>query len=69
MPKSNDFDQMARIVEAVNDSIRADNGLPNERVFKLRHDPTQFRGSREKTGSRNKKQTEFKRTSGASKEM
>jgi hypothetical protein len=47
-------------VETVHDAIRAHNYLANERVFKLRHNPTKLWGLAKKPGSRNQKQTEFK---------
>ena len=58
MPKSNDFDQLLRMIDSVNNAIRAHNDFANQRIFKFRHDSTQFRGLRQKSGSRNKKSTE-----------
>ena len=52
VPKANDLNQVARIVKAINDTIRADNNFANERVFKLRHNSSKFRRLREKSGSR-----------------
>jgi hypothetical protein len=69
VPKANDLHQTARIVESVNYAIRAHNDLTNETVFKLRYDTSKFRRLREKPRSRNKKETESRARSGASKEM
>ena len=69
VPKTNDLNQMPRIVEAVHNAIRAHNDLANELILKLGHDTPQFRRFREKAGSRNKKQPELKSAVRASKEM
>ena len=42
MPEANDFDQLLRMIDAINNTIRADNDFTNQVIFKLRNDSTQL---------------------------